>query len=89
MKITILKYIEETKGKKVGLVDFHVNYYTNDKTETFRNVAYFEDGDRKWLSEPKILRDEKWVALYERTPPLNNLLKEVLKVLEEFLQNNK
>lgn len=84
MKAEILNYTTEIKGKKIGVVDFKITY-DNEKSETFRNVSYFESDGKRWIMYPACKRDDKWYPTYERTPPLKNNDKTVLDAIAKYL----
>jgi hypothetical protein len=87
MQVTILEFIPNEKNNRVGNVDFKVTY-PGEKTETFRNAAYFIKENRKWISLPMVERNGKWLSTYERTPPMKDLLNEVTKALGDYLATN-
>jgi len=82
MQIEITEFIADKRGCKIGNVDF-VLTYSPTKNETFRNVAFFEKGEKKWLAVASTKRDEEWFSTYERTPSLKITFHEVIKVLLE------
>ena len=89
MEIKILDFKIDQKNNRVGFADFIVTH-SEEKTETFRNVAYFEklnaDGKtNRWLSLPVVMRDEKFKPTYERTPSMKPLLDKVLETLENHI----
>lgn len=92
MDIKILDFKLDQKNNRVGFVDFVVTH-SEEKTETFRNVAYFEKlKDNKttnWLSLPVVMREEKFKPVYERTPSLKPLLDNVLHSLKSYLASLK
>jgi len=87
MDIKILDYIPDSKGMKVGYVDFSVTYNL-EKSETFRNVGHFKKENKEWLGMPNCKRKDKWVPMYERTPNTRTLLTDALKVLNDYLTSN-
>ena len=72
MKIKILHYIPDAKGKRQGYVDFKVDYADN-KFEIFRNAVYFSDGIRRWTNLGSVLRNDKWLSRYERSGDFNEM----------------
>ena len=87
MEITILEFIPDSKNFRVGKVDFKVTY-SPEKSETFRNAAYFVKDKNKWVSLSMVERNGKWYPNYDRTPPIKELLNEVTKAVQSYLQNN-
>jgi len=85
MEIEILDFIPEDKGLRKGFVDFKVSH-GNGKFEIFRNIVYFEKGDRKWLDIGNVYRNGKWVKRYDREPPINNILNATLKELHKKIE---
>ena len=87
MHVKVIDYVEDVRNFKQGYVDIRV-IYSQEKSEVFRNLGYFEKDGKKWLSLPNCKRNEKWVAIYERTPALNReILVKALEDLEQFLIN--
>ena len=87
MQIEILKYIEDDRGAKKANVDFKV-IYTPEKWEIFRNVAYFEKEDRKWLGIPNTKRDEQWVPMFERSTDMKPMFEKVLEAMKNMVDRN-
>jgi len=87
MEITILEFIPDAKNFRVGKVDFTVKH-SPEKSETFRNAAYFVKENRKWISLPMVERNGKWLSTYERTPVMKEILSEVTKALGDYLASN-
>ena len=87
MQVEILKYIEDDRGVKKGTIDFKVSY-TPEKWEIFRNVAYFEKDERKWLGVPNTKRDEKWVPMFERSTDLKPIFEKVLEAMKNMVPRN-
>jgi len=86
MEIEILEFIPNRKGMRIGYVDFKVTY-SPEKDETFKQVAYFEKENRKWLSVGAVERDGKWVDRYARTPSLKNLFHQVTEKLGPYIKS--
>ena len=86
MEIKVLEFHPDEKGIRIGFVDFKV-IYSLEKEETFRNISLLVKGDKRWLAMPKVKRDEKWLDLYERKPPIYNLLKDALPFVEKFIDS--
>jgi len=85
MKIEILYYDPDKKNKRLGYFDFKVDY-PNGKWEVFRNASHFGDGVRQWITLGACKRMDEWVPRYERSMNLNDLFKEVLTVLKDYLE---
>jgi len=85
MEIEILEYSPDTKGARVGYVDFKITY-TPEKHEIFRQVAFFEKEDRKWLSTSAVERNGQWLQRYERVPSMKNTFHEVIEALEAYIK---
>lgn len=85
MNIEILFYEKNVKNKRQGYFDFKVSY-PKGKWEIFRNASHFSDGIRKWITLGACKRLDEWVPRYERSINLNDLFKEVLEVLDEYLE---
>jgi hypothetical protein len=91
MDIKILEFKLDQKNNRVGFVDFIITY-SEEKTETFRNVAYFKkvnaDGNTtNWLNLPVVIRNEKLMPVYERTPSIKPLMDKVLKLLKTYIND--
>jgi len=87
MEVELLLYNKDEKGSKKGTIDFKI-VYSPEKWEIFRNVAYFEKENRKWLSIPNTKRDEAWLPVYERAPSLKNILEKVLEAMSTMVDQN-
>lgn len=87
MQIEILNYLDEPRGFKLGFVDIRV-LYPPDKSETFRNLAYFNKDGKRWLSFPNCKRGDKWLPFYERTPEVSkNVLTLALEELDLYFRS--
>lgn len=87
MKIKILEFFPDEKGKRIGWVDFFVDH-GNDKTETFRAVPYFKGDKGHWISMPVCERAGQWKPKYERNPPMKELFSLAAKELKTYLETN-
>jgi len=84
MKIEILDYRPNDNQTLIARIDVKV-VYSDSKSETFRGLNLFTKEARKWLSVPNIKVDEKWIPMYERTPPLREtIFPEIMKALETY-----
>lgn len=87
MEIEILDFLADERNHRKGFLDCKI-IYSPEKQETFRNIGYFEKESKKWLAFPKTKRGEKWLPLYDRNPPMQNLLNDILKAFLEYLEKS-
>jgi len=60
--------------------------YSEEKWEIFNRVAYFEKGDKKWVSLPSYKSGDKWYPLYQREPkwPSSDVLTAIVEYLDRL-----
>ena len=82
-EVEILDFVRDVRGFKLGTCDVKIKY-SEEKNEIFRNIAVFMKENKKWISFPKFKKDEEWVLMYERTPPLDKAIyPKILTLLEK------
>lgn len=82
-ELEIIDFDKDVRGFKIGTCDVKVKY-SEEKWEIFRNLGIFYKENKKWISFPKTKKGEKWVALYERNPPIDQgMLPKLLSELED------
>ena len=86
MEIKIVNYVKESKGLKIGSVDFKI-IYSATKDQEFNNVGHFQKENKEWLSIQNFKRGDKWLPSFNQTG-LRALLADVLKVLKDHLVMN-
>ena len=84
MEIKIIEFFPDDRGLKKGTVDFMISH-THEKSETFRNIGFFQKENRSWLNIPAFKRNEEWFPVYDR-PGLKELLKDVLSEVHKYLE---
>ena len=82
MHIEILDFIPNEQGSKKGYVDFKISY-DEKRWEIFRNLCFYEKGDKKWINFGACKRGEVWVPRYERFPKFR-YFPEVIQALEDY-----
>lgn len=77
MEIEIIKFTQQESGTKKGFLDFKVTYSATE-WKAFKNVAYFEKGERRWLSSACTKRGETWEPYYDESG-IKEIFEAVLK----------